>query len=212
MNGTYDREILLHEYTHLILRDGAELRIPRWVDEGFAEFMSTVRFIAGHVELGRMPSDRTHFIVNISDWVPLGELFSGAAFFSTDWFRRSRAYATAWIVMHYFQLGKRGEGDDLERYLDLVQQRTDPVAAATAAWQLELHELAAEFRTYARSRPHYVRIPDDVFDFSGISYTSSEMTVPATAEALARLCRRLGNSERARQLTAYGRSMQEHRD
>jgi hypothetical protein len=207
MNVSHGREILFHEYTHLILANVEDLTFPSWYDEGLAELMSTVRFLEGHVEIGRIPSTRTNAVASFSRWIPLHELFSGDPFrVRDDRDRLHRAYAQAWLVTHYFQLGGRSNSGDLERYLALVHAGVDEVVAARQAWRIPLSELEAELRNYVRGELSTVRIPETQFDFSGIGFSSNSMTVSASAEQLARLCRRMGNSKRATQLTKHAKA------
>src|SRR5579884_2252276 len=54
-SSTHGWEIAAHEYTHLLVH-GAMGDIPVWLDEGLAEYFSTVKLDKGHVAYGALPS------------------------------------------------------------------------------------------------------------------------------------------------------------
>jgi len=53
-----ERAIMLHEYTHLLFANAPALQYPVWLNEGFAEFLSTLEIRDGKVLMGIAPKVR----------------------------------------------------------------------------------------------------------------------------------------------------------
>ena len=63
-----------HEYAHVVIH-AAGFHPPRWLDDGFAEVMSTVRFTEGGTLLGaEVPAHRQ--ALRAGRWIALGEVFA----------------------------------------------------------------------------------------------------------------------------------------
>ncbi len=69
-----DFAIGAHEYTHSVLHAGA-LRLPAWLNEGLAEFFSTVRISSGGCQLGGTLPGRMQTLTHYK-WLPLEQLLA----------------------------------------------------------------------------------------------------------------------------------------
>jgi tetratricopeptide (TPR) repeat protein len=96
------RSVLLHEYTHLVVRhQGA--RYPAWLNEGLAEFFATMERVGTGVEAGtklKGRPDPARFV-----WVPVGYLTSiGSATEIKSSDAMTRFYAQSWLFTHLIRL------------------------------------------------------------------------------------------------------------
>ena len=73
-SGQREFRMAAHEYAHLVLR-AAGLQLPRWLNEGLADFFSTVRVTGQAVELGEVLPSRLQTLVRHS-WMPLPEMLT----------------------------------------------------------------------------------------------------------------------------------------
>jgi len=92
------RHVLLHEYTHLILSRNRRTPLPRWYDEGMAEYFSTLSIRDGALVVGAIPGDRLHWVV-ARDPLPLAILFGESLPRSGE--EVLDYYATSWALTHY---------------------------------------------------------------------------------------------------------------
>ena len=97
-SGQHEFQMAAHEYAHLILRS-AGLQLPRWLNEGLADFFSTV-LVGGHaVELGAGLPGRIQVLLR-HPWMSLSQLLQvtetsklGGDRTATDLF-----YAQSWAL------------------------------------------------------------------------------------------------------------------
>src|SRR5260370_5093948 len=70
--GASEFRVAAHEYAHLVLRANG-LQLPPWLNEGLAEFFSTIHIDERGVTLGgELPSHTS--LLRRSPWMPLSEL------------------------------------------------------------------------------------------------------------------------------------------
>jgi hypothetical protein len=195
-------ELLLHEYTHLILANVGGANYPHWYHEGYAELMSSVRIVGNDVQLGRVPSHNVGAVADFSRWIPQEELIAGDIFTTRgDPERLHRAYAQAWTTVHYLLIGDPQRIPQLNAYLAAVSEGADPVATAREAFGMTMQEFEKLLRDYIRSRNvTYRLIPTSEFDFAEVELSPTPLTPAATAARLADMCWSIGNEELARKL------------
>jgi hypothetical protein len=205
LNGNDGRELLFHEYTHMILANVEDRVFPTWYHEGIAELMSTIRFVGDEIEIGQMPGNAAEAVANAPRWIPFEDLFAGSIFGQREDPQDLHfAYSQAWLVAYYFQLGPRAGTGDLERYLDLVNAGADPVEAVAPAWGVSIEAIEKEVRDHvARGRLTYRLIPASEFQFSQTTPTGTSMSVSDTSMQLAEMCRLMGRTEQAERLEAH---------
>ena len=186
-------EVLLHEYTHLVVANTGGARYPAWYQEGYAELMSTVRIVGQDVQVGRVPRHAVSAAAEFSRWIPLEELLAGDVFRTRgDPTRLHRAYAQAWTAVHYLSIG--APEIELDEYLRLTSEGADPVKTLRDTVGLTPHELEGQLRDYIRSQNlTYQLIPVTEFDFEDGDLSGTELTPAATAARLADMCWSVGN-------------------
>ncbi len=92
--------ILFHEYAHHFMLQHFPAAYPSWYVEGFAEYVSTVRFENNRIALGAWAEGRAVYLVDRSGWLPFERLLFGN---TTGMTRHEVAkfYAQSWLLVHY---------------------------------------------------------------------------------------------------------------
>lgn len=112
-------QVLRHEYTHHLLHQYSPMEYPRWYDEGFAEYVSTMEFHGSQVILGKVPVRRLIALRAQGDWLTteqlvesrgryLGRMGSGLSR-DEDKYRVGihHQYAQGWLVVHFLNHTQR---------------------------------------------------------------------------------------------------------
>jgi len=146
--------IFFHEYAHHLQLQYANLALPVWVSEGFAEFFAPTQFRDdGSVVIGVMPAYRARALfayndLTIEEMLGAGPKFTGTEFLET--------YGRGWLLTHYltFYRARRGQ---LDLYVAAIQKGTGPLVAARSAFG-DLKQLNRELYHYLRQKklPHMV--------------------------------------------------------
>lgn len=138
---------LRHQLAHWIVRGAGGPAPPLWIDEGFAQLLSTLELDDRAVEVGVLREDHVR-LVRGETWLPVDRLL--AANPADDWSDRSRFDAQTWLLTHYLLLGQERRASvnlQLGRYLELVNRG---VAAGPAAEQAFGTDLDRALNRYAR--------------------------------------------------------------
>lgn len=141
--------IFFHEYTHHLTFQDLDRPLPQWFVEGFAEFMSTVRFEAdGSVGLGAPANHRARSLFD-DQRLPLETMLAG------DYGRLSQPlhesiYSRGWLLVHYLMFEPSRQGQ-LNRYGDLLAKGTASLDAARAAFG-DLKQLDRDLNAYLNRR------------------------------------------------------------
>jgi hypothetical protein len=145
--GGTDFTVVLHEYQHLIVR-ASGARLPRWANEGLADFYSTFHESKGgkRFEIGRIIESHLRTLAE-NGIVPLEKFFTddGRSMQMNEVFRVGNFYAQSWVLVHFFQFGDEGKwADKLPLFLEALAAG-QPVRAAferTVGSSLEAFEAA----------------------------------------------------------------------
>lgn len=112
--------ILFHEYVHYLIRARSQLRYPFWYEEGFAELMAASEVNSDHVVIGLVHPWRKESL-DRDGLLPLSEILQT----NVSQGDNASFYASAWLLMHYLQLGHlSGEpqyGNAIESYFRATQ-------------------------------------------------------------------------------------------
>ncbi len=102
LTSTEGYEIAFHEYTHLLVHATVG-QVPLWMDEGLAEYLSTLKMDKEHIYYGDVPVGRS-YVLGSNRWMKIEQLFSvqhESAEYNERGDHRSMFYAESWLVMHY---------------------------------------------------------------------------------------------------------------
>lgn len=183
--------ILFHEYVHFLVRERSPRRYPVWYDEGFADLLAASHVADDHVLVGLVHPWRQKTL--LADGVlPLRQLLHRE---STHDKLDSQFYASAWLLMHYLQLGHlSGEPkrlDALAGYLRALDEGELPPRAFARHFGVTIEQAQEKLQKYSE-RPlwsgyrlkvpagkHKVRrrtlsINEAAFLLGGIAYRGSQ--------------------------------------
>lgn len=197
------RNVLFHEYTHLVMHNENDRIYPLWYEEGLAEFFSALRIEPERVVVGDFPEYRA-YAARRRDSVSIRQVIStrsidGWAAPSIDTF-----YFQAWLLTHYLTLGpgrtQPGKPSGLSRYLALEPRPGDEEAAWQAAFGSDFARLEGQLLDYGANRQIPLKaIPRSHF---GPKACGGSRPVPEAeaARELGGLALRLGRRDAARAL------------
>lgn len=113
---------LLHEYAHHFIKSTNQIGLPRWVNEGSAEFFASAKFDNdGGVSLGR-PAFHRAAELNFAADVTARDLLDPAAYEKRKRGNNYDAYyGKSWLLFHYLRFNAPRKGQ-LGTYLDLLQK------------------------------------------------------------------------------------------
>lgn len=133
-------QTVFHEYAHLLLNGNFPETAP-WFDEGFAEYLSTMKIKDGTVEIGNLIPDAA--LLDQASKFHLLDLFRVSHFSETynrSGEHREMFYAESWLVAHY--MFDTNQLSPTARYFLLTNRQKMPIPEAVqAAYGMSLPEL-----------------------------------------------------------------------
>lgn len=152
--------VLLHEYAHHFLIGSSELVMPRWLNEGMAEFFASARFRDdGEVGLGLPARHRAGELFFARD-VSVADLLDPAAYARQRKNSFDAFYGKSWLLFHYLTFEQKRAGQ-LTTYLRLLVEGKSSADAGRTAFG-DLAQLERELDSYlTSSRMKYLKIPAD---------------------------------------------------
>lgn len=152
--GMTETSIILHEYTHFMLRNHSEYHYPLWYDEGLADYLSGARTKNGYFEIGLVPSGRENSFKYLH-WISMKRVLTAEGY--DDWPGEDQAmfYAEAWALVHY--LFNRNDTDSsfaprLAHYLKLLESGEEDIAAFEMAFEIDADLLNKNVKKYLGGR------------------------------------------------------------
>ena len=179
--------IFFHEYSHHLMFQIVDRPLPQWVVEGFAEFMSTVRFEKnGDIGLGA-PANHRAWGLLLGAKLPLETMLGGNLSKLTPELRES-LYGRGWLLVHYLTFEKSRSGQ-LDRYVDLMSKGAPSLEAARTAFG-DLKQLDRDLDSYLRrSMLSYLRL-------AGARFQSGKIEVQPLSEGAAKVIMLRAQSKR----------------
>lgn len=148
--------ILLHEYAHHFVSENQSVLYPIWLNEGFAEFVSTARFEKnGSIGLGLVGEWRG-WQLNHQVTVPVELLVDSQAYFNRREVAFDTFYPRSWLLYHMLTFEPSREGQ-LVAYAGALSRGLNDRDAAIAAFG-DLRKLELDLQAYGRkvSMPYYL--------------------------------------------------------
>jgi FimV-like protein len=142
---------VFHEYVHLFVQDSMP-NAPLWLNEGLADFYSTVSMGNGEAAVGAPISSYIRMLRS-SELLPLSTLLSvgNASAHYHDRDKRGIFYAESWALVHYLMLGNNGQRKaQVGRYLSLISAGVSAEASFNTAFQTSLAAIENELSDYIR--------------------------------------------------------------
>jgi hypothetical protein len=145
--------VALHEYTHALLREVAP-NAPVWLNEGLAQYFSTLRVDAADARVGE-PAPECVAWLHGHDLLPMEDLL-GTGHGSSDYHtgdRRGTFYAESWLLVHMLLNENVADLARWDQYLGALHRGDEPRAAFRASFGDE-RQLFWRLEVYAH-RPSY---------------------------------------------------------
>lgn len=154
--GVEETSVIMHEYVHFLLNHGGSTKYPKWYNEGLAEYLSAEQTTDGKFLVGGVQEGRYENLSRL-DWLPFRDILAPKDY--GKWSSRERAmfYAQAWGLVHYLnhRPERRTFGEDLARYIELIDSGEDDLEAFEEAFKITAKELDKKVNYYFAKR----RIP-----------------------------------------------------
>ncbi|MCR9179363.1 MAG: DUF1570 domain-containing protein [Erythrobacteraceae bacterium] len=152
--------VLLHEYAHHFLIASSNFAMPRWLNEGAAEFFAAASFQRdGSVMIGRVAQHRAGEIL-FGNRMTVRDLFEADLRSDEERGKRDNAfYGYSWLLYHYLTFSEE-RAEQLRQYQRNLIAGMDALAAGEAAFG-DLAALDRELKAYTRKRLKTFRLPPE---------------------------------------------------
>jgi tetratricopeptide (TPR) repeat protein len=161
--------VLLHEYTHHFLMATSRHEMPRWFNEGAAEFYASAKFERdGTVGIGRPAQHRAAELAYAKD-VKVEELLDRTLYEKRQSKVFDAFYGRSWALYHYlfFEPTRKGQ---LTAYLRAIAEGKGEREAAKAFGDMAVLEKDLD-RYLQRSRMNYYRLPPNLLPIGTVTVT-----------------------------------------
>jgi tetratricopeptide (TPR) repeat protein len=138
------REVVLHEYAHRLLESNFPV-LPRWFEEGFALYFSTIKIQKDQLVMGVAPQAISGF--SGDQFIPVATLFSSAFLAAHSGHKDSEEsafYAESRRIVDY--LLTYHKLDQAQRYFQLIRNQTPVPEAIKQAFNMTPEEFDAEIK------------------------------------------------------------------
>jgi tetratricopeptide (TPR) repeat protein len=150
--------VVFHEYAHLLMNTNLPPR-PLWLDEGYADYFSTLKVTGKEIEFGTTPENHAQLLAN-TPWMKSAALFS-VKHDSKDYNegnRRNVFYAQSWLTVHY--MFSKHKLNELTQFLDLSENQHVPIPDAfKQAFGMTLDQFDRALYDYFHGQGLYYRAP-----------------------------------------------------
>jgi tetratricopeptide (TPR) repeat protein len=198
--------IAVHEYMHLLIRH-SRLKMPVWLNEGFAEVYSTVQPFGGKLRIGMVPPGRAAEL-NYGKLMPIERLLQ-VRHDSPEYNEKEKKgalYAQAWMLVHMLYL-HNDYRPKFAQFVETVSRTEDSVAAFQSVYGLSVEQVSKAFEAYRRASTINVAIFDGKLQKSSEAPVAEPATKLQTGVVLAELKALLRKHDEAR--AAYTELAQE---
>ncbi|MEZ5400487.1 MAG: hypothetical protein R2729_12515 [Bryobacteraceae bacterium] len=198
--GAETRRAVQHEFIHLVLNHSTAA-LPLWLEEGAAEFYSTLSVDGDLITLGQ-PIEAHPRTLAALGWLDADAFFSiGRGSRIHENARATGAfYAQSWAMVHMLNMAP-GFRENLPRYAALLGEAVPPDRAFREAFSITPEEALARLHAYVSHGSYpVIRVQGGPPDTAAVE--SSELTPSEAALARVELLLLLSHAAEARKLAA----------
>lgn len=142
--------VLMHEYAHHFLISSSRLAMPRWMNEGAAEFFAATKFNDdGSLYVGVVAQHRAAGLT-FADPIPAQDLFNPEFTEKPTLEAGDAFYGKSWLTYHYLTFSKERAGQ-MSKYQRHLLEGMAPLKAAEEAFG-DFETLERELRAYKKQR------------------------------------------------------------
>ena len=149
--------VAIHEYTHFVV-EHAGLKLPLWLNEGLADFYSTVEARKAQVLVGVVPSGRENTL-STRRWLDWSTLTS--VDHESPYYRQADKmllfYAQSWALVHMLALDSAYE-PGFDKFLHTVSAGATTDEALLAVYHKTLDQVGEDVQSYVASRRMSARL------------------------------------------------------
>lgn len=139
----------VHEYSHLLVKH-AGLKLPRWLDEGWADVNSTVEPHGSKVMIGSLLKPRV-YTLNQNKWMSL-EALTSVNYDSPEYNDKDKAgifYAQSWLLTHMLYLSNDYR-PQFSAFLNRLMATNSSVTAFRDVYGKSLVDVRKDLESYMR--------------------------------------------------------------
>jgi hypothetical protein len=149
-------QIIFHEYSHHVLHHYSPFRYPKWYDEGFGEYLSTITFDGKIVTIGDPAVPRYIGLGDRNTWARIEDIIRARAAYPDKGRTRrgrkidvkSRLYSQGWLLTHYL-ISKAEYKKPLNEYMRALNEpNTDDNTAFLGAFGKSYKDIEDELFAY----------------------------------------------------------------
>lgn len=162
---------ILHEYVHYLHRLKERIALPRWFEEGTAEYLSSSRVVDDRFEFG-LPLPGRLSSLTFASWLPMREVLTLNELSNLTLVDGDLFYSQAWLLVHYLNSragGRQAVMQALQRYRELVVNGEDRIVAFEKTFELavdDLNETLLEYLLADDFRTQSIRVNSALPGFS----------------------------------------------
>jgi hypothetical protein len=190
--------VAVHEYVHLIVKRSG-LRMPTAMNEGLAEFYSTLKITKNGIEIGTPPVTRL-LTLRQSKLIPLDELLAVniRSPIYRDHSQLDVFYAESWALTHMLLLSPQYR-DKTPSYARAMQAPPDPLTALEKITGKTAYQILSDLQHYVRRSEFVTALLDAKAGPGRASLEPSPAAPKEWGMALADLLETMGRHAEARQ-------------
>lgn len=201
--GSEEFGLAAHEYAHLVVHSMG-VRFPAWLEEGIAEFFSTVRIGERESSIGGALPMRL-LDLRSNSWIPLPDLLRATSPMRADRKQVGIFYAESWLLTDML-IFSPGYSPQLPRFIDEINAPDSDGSTISRVYGKSLRDIEADLRGWVHSLRQAVPLP-------GVTGVVQQARVSTVDEFAARLvlaelslaCGRLDQAETAYRGLAHER-------
>lgn len=142
--------VVVHEYAHLVIRQAPAV-YPLWLNEGLAEFYSTLEPEGNRMSIGKVPQHRLAYINQGVGLMDLERLFA-VSHTSPEYSTRSHAgvfYSQSWALTHMLLTDQRYRGTT-GAFMELIEKGVSSAEAMSTAYGRTPESVGRDLANYVR--------------------------------------------------------------
>ena len=158
------RHIALHEYSHHLFNSYIPYSLPRWYNEGLADYFATFTYKDGVFHIGK-PYAAAAAALGAGEWLPIETIlgsvtdypFKGEESAIEQSQIAQKFYAQSWLMVHYVQRNKdyRTRVGD---YISRLNGGQDSLKAFEEAFEMSPQDFQDKLRAYHKKANYEPRI------------------------------------------------------
>jgi len=147
--GEETDRVAFHEYVHLVMNHSTAA-LPLWLEEGTAEFYSTLSWRDGRLSVGSPIGNHVRVLLSQS-WLTAAQLeaVTRSAGVYNEASRAGLFYAQSWALAHMLNMGAT-YGKHMPRFAELLDQATPAPLAFEQAFGRPFEVAVSELRGYVK--------------------------------------------------------------